>query len=153
MCCWFRALPPSRRGGEHQSYYGSGRFGDTGRGHVGPHGARGWDALAIPPWWVLLVLFLFALVCCSLLIRGGGSSSDLGWSGYISRTSKYIVICDVRGGALSHGVSVCSCSWCLDYEQRRTNACVSYTNPVWWVLGQKKHKRDKKTMGQKGHLC
>ena len=47
MCdCGFRAHPPTRRGGEHWSYHGSGRFGDTmpWRTRVA-RGARGWDGL------------------------------------------------------------------------------------------------------------
>ena len=55
MCvCGFRAHPPTRRGGEHWSYHGSGRFGDTmpWRTRVA-RGARDWDASAIPPGEVL----------------------------------------------------------------------------------------------------
>ena len=54
-----------------------------------------------------------ALVFSQLSIARGDSGSDLDGRGP-TRAHKNIVICGVRGGALSHGVFGCSCPWCLD---------------------------------------
>ena len=61
-------------------------------------------------------LVFSALVFSQLSIagrEGGDSGSDLDGRGP-TRAHKNIVICGVRGGALSHGVFGCSCPWCLD---------------------------------------
>ena len=106
MCvCGFRAHPPTRRGGEHWSYHGSGRFGDTmpWRTRVA-RGARDWDASAIPPGEVLdkhngfycvAVCFSAVVVIFFVTLRwgdcwseqvGGCSGSDLDGFWYISRS-------------------------------------------------------------------